>query len=558
MTTKILPVGIDDFPMIREQNFYYLDKTKFISELIRTRGMVNLFTRPRRFGKTLIMSMLKSFFEIGANPKLFHGLAIEQDTELCESYQGKFPVVYLTLKGIEGQSHEEALQNLCEMLSVTGQRYSYLLSSELTSKKDKERLEKIIQAEADTVTLKYSLATLMRMLHAHHGQKVILLVDEYDVPLDKSNENGYYDKMAAFLRSFFGEAFKTNPDLHFAVVTGCLRISKESIFTGVNNLKVDSISDNRFDEYFGFTDKNVRAILKDYELDDAYGDIRDWYDGYYFGGADMYCPWDVLNHCDKLLANPYAAPEAYWNNTSSNAIVRRFIDKADKTTRSAIERLVAGKAIERPVTENLTYAEIDESVDNLWSVLYLTGYLTRDRKREAAIPGYTRLVIPNREVRAIFIDKIQKWFQERVGQSAGTMKEMYRALACGNAERAEKLISSQLRGTISYYDQNESFYHGFLVGLLSGNPTWDLKSNRETGMGRSDITLEDEDGDFGIVIEIKRAKTARELDGKSEEALRQIEEKRYAEELLDEVDAVWIYGIAFSEKKCRLRGKRLK
>ena len=558
MTMKIPPVGVDDFEMIRGREFYYLDKSKFIGDLIRTRGMVNLFTRPRRFGKTLTLSMLKSFFEIGSDPELFYGLEIEKEKELCEKYQGKFPVVSITLKGISGLTYESAMEKMQMLISTECKRLSFLAKSDRIDLNDRDMFELLRNQRSSETQLMYSLSILMRMLHAHYGKKVILLVDEYDVPLDKSNENGYYDRMIEFLRTFFGEAFKTNPDLEFAVVTGCLRISKESIFTGINNLKTDGISDNRFDEYFGFTDENVKTILEYYGLTDAYEEMREWYDGYRFGDMDVYCPWDVINHCDKLRAHPKAEPQAYWNNTSSNAIVKMFIDKSDKATRNDIEKLIAGEAIERPLTENLTYSEINESIENLWSVLYLTGYLTQDRTKKAESPGCMRLIIPNKEIHTIFVDKIQKWFQEKVRRSPDKIKEMYHALAGGEVEKAEKIISSQLKSTISYYDQKEDFYHGFLIGLLSGSQDWSLKSNREAGLGRSDIMLEDEEGEYGIVIEVKRAVKRDDMELKCEEALQQIEDRRYAEELLDEAEMVWAYGIAFAEKRCRMKVKKLK
>ncbi|MDO5136774.1 MAG: AAA family ATPase [Eubacteriales bacterium] len=554
---KRLPVGIDDFYLLREENYYYLDKTGFIRELIRSCGMVNLFTRPRRFGKTLTMSMLKAFFEIGGNPELFHGLAIRQEKEVWEKYQGQFPVVSITLKGVEGESYEDALDSLRMLISAECKRLVCLKKSDRLDDDDKEVFELLRRRKSSEMELKYSLAVLMRMLHAHYGKKVILLIDEYDVPLDKANESGYYDRMVAFLRIFFGSAFKTNPDLRFAVLTGCLRISKESIFTGINNLKADGISNHRFDEYFGFTDENVRTILADYGLSSRYEEMREWYDGYHFGGTDVYCPWDVINHCSRLLEYPAAKPEAYWNNTSSNGLVKLFIDKADNRTREDIEKLIAGEAIERTLTENLTYAEVDEKIGNLWSVLYLTGYLTLDREKEAKQEDCARLVIPNKEVRAIFVDKIKSWFEERVSRSADMLNEMYGALARGDGETAEKIISSQLKYAISYHDQKEDFYHGFLMGLLSLNQSWTLKSNREMGLGRSDITLEDFRDAFGIVIEVKRAKNAADMEAKCEEALQQIQEKRYGEELMELTDTVWIYGIAFAEKRCRMKGKKL-
>ena len=555
---KKLPVGIDSFEKIVKSGYYYVDKTMFIKTLVDTAGEVNLFTRPRRFGKSLIMSMLKSFFEIGGDPELFQGLAIVQEENVCEEYQGKYPVVSISLKGIEGETYKEAIASLRMLISTECKRLNCLRKSNRVDDDDKEMYELLRTRKSSETELKYSLVILMRMLHAHYGKQVILLIDEYDVPLDKSNENGYYDSMVDFLRSFFGEAFKTNPDLHFAVITGCLRISKESIFTGNNNLKVDSISDYRFDEYFGFTDEDVRTILADYGLSDRYEEMREWYDGYHFGDTDVYCPWDVISHCDALLAKPYTEPKSYWDNSSGNSIIKVFIDKADNRTRADIEKLIAGEAIERQLTETLTYSEVDKKITNLWSVLYLTGYLTQDREKKAEKPGCVRLVIPNKEVRGIFVNKIQSWFEEKIKTSAEALNEMYRALVRGEVETVQRIITSMLRYTISYHDQKEDFYHGFLIGLLSGNEIWDITSNRETGLGRSDIMLKYQDNTFGIVIEIKRADRAAELDDKCAEALQQIEDKRYAEELQKDVGSVWVYGIAFADKSCRVKAKKLK
>ena len=555
---KPLPVGVDRFEKIIQSGFYYLDKTDFIQQLLASTGEVNLFTRPRRFGKTLMMSMLKAFFEIGSDPKLFAGLKAAENHELCAKHQGRYPVIFLSLKSIGGKTYAEALRRLAELLSVEAQRLSYLLSSEKVPLKDKERLMRLIDADTDEILLQFSLPAIMRMLHAHHEKPVILLIDEYDVPLDKSSQSGYYDSMVEFLRTFIGVAFKTKPDLYFAVVTGCLRISKESIFTGVNNLKADGISDKRFDEFFGFTDTDVRKILADYGLSHAYPQMREWYDGYRFGDTSVYCPWDVVNHCDKLLADPEAQPQAYWNNTSSNDLVKRFIDKADGTTRSDIERLIAGETIEHRLVENLTYAELDERIDHLWSVLYLTGYLTLDQHRKPAHPGFACFVIPNREVREIFIEKIQKWFEEKVENSAETLRTLYQALENGAAEEAERIIRLQLRTTISYYDQYEGFYHGFLLGLLKGNPEWIVLSNREAGMGRSDIQIEREDLETGIIIEIKHAGKEASLDKISGQALAQITAKGYADSLVDDVETIWGYGITFAEKRCCVRARRLK
>lgn len=558
MKNKILPVGYDDFSKIRAQGFYYVDKTEFIGKLIRSRGMVNLFTRPRRFGKSLIMSMLKAFFEIGADPSLFNGLAIEKDREICEEYQGKYPVLSITLKGIEAEDYENTLENLRDLISSECKRLSFLRDSERVDDDDREIFKLLWSRKSGEVELRNSLKTLMRMLHDHYGKEVILLIDEYDVPLDKSYNKGYYDRMIGFMRAFFGEAFKTNSDLEFAVVTGCLRISKESIFTGINNLKIDSISNSRFDEYFGFTDKDVKQILKDYDLCDKYEQIREWYDGYRFGEVDVYCPWDVMYYCDELLALPDAEPQLYWTNTSSNNFIKMFIDQADQQTREDIERLIDGEVIERKLTENLTYAEIGESIENLWSVLYITGYLTKDKAQKSQKRGYVRLVIPNREIKYIFVEKIHKWFEEKVKSSAQELNEMYHAIITGDAETFENIVASQLAYTISYYDRKEDFYHGFLLGLLVGNREWNLKSNREMGLGRSDITLASQTNKFGVVIEIKRTDNVMEMDVKSEEALRQIEEKRYAEEFIKFKNTVWAYGIAFAEKNCHVIAKKLK
>lgn len=555
---KPLPVGMDIFEKIIDSGYYYFDKTMFIKALIDCAGEVNLFTRPRRFGKTLTMSMLKAFFEIGTNKELFNGLAIEQEKKLCEQYQGQFPVVSITLKSIEGMTYEEAIEKMKMLISTECKRLGYLRESKKLDSNDIELFELFRNQKSSEVQLMYSLSALMRMLHAHYGEKVILLIDEYDVPLDKANERGYYDRMVSFFRTFFGEAFKTNPDIKFAVLTGCLRISKESIFTGINNLVVDSISDSRFDEYFGFTDDDVKRILEYYGIEDAYGEMKEWYDGYHFGDTDVYCPWDVINHCRNLLSDPDVKPKAYWNNTSSNALVKLFIDRADTGTRQDIERLTAGEAIERHMTENLTYSEIDESMENLWSVLYLTGYLTLDRKQKPNNPECVRLVIPNREVRTIFVEKIRKWFAQSIKKSPDSMNEMYEALTSGDAQKAQQIISSQLRHTISYYDSREDFYHGFMTGMLSGNREWIMRSNRENGLGRSDISIKDYESMTGMVIEIKRAAKAGDMEEKCDEALMQTEDRKYAQELEEEMDTVWIYGMAFADKTCKIKAKRLK
>ena len=558
MDKKMLPVGLDSFEKIRRLGYYYMDKTLLIQDVLTNRGDVNLFTRPRRFGKTLNMSMLWSFFEIGSDKSLFNGLAISEEKQLCEEYQAKHPVVFLSLKGVEGLTYEEAIARLVTLISTECKRLDYLEKAPDVKEDDRKIFRNLMARQPEEDELQDALVTLMRMLHAHYGEQVILLIDEYDVPLDKAHINGYYDQMVAFLRGFFGEAFKTNPDLFFAVVTGCLRISKESIFTGINNLKVDTITDTRYDEYFGFTEADVKKLLADYGMEYALEDMRAWYDGYHFGNADVYCPWDVVNHCDKLLDNPKARPKPYWNNTSSNELVKQFIDMADATTRGEIEQLVAGKTIRKKIVETLTYGELTESIDNLWSVLFLTGYLTVDKNAPEDEDDYTSLVIPNREVREIFIEKIQKWFAEKVVTQKNSMEKLCRALESGDAEQVETMLNEQLRGTISYYDSYEGFYHGFLLGLLKGKSDWTILSNREAGMGRSDIQIENATGELGMIIETKRAKSRNDMEAQCDAALKQILEREYAEPLIDDgANEVWSYGIAFFKKKCSVKSVKI-
>jgi len=558
MDKKMLPVGLDSFEKIRRLGYYYMDKTLLIQDVLTNRGDVNLFTRPRRFGKTLNMSMLWSFFEIGSDKSLFNGLAISEEKQLCEEYQARHPVVFLSLKGVEGLTYEEAIARLVTLISTECKRLDYLEKAPDVKEDDRKIFRNLMARQPEEDELQDALVTLMRMLHAHYGEQVILLIDEYDVPLDKAHINGYYDQMVAFLRGFFGEAFKTNPDLFFAVVTGCLRISKESIFTGINNLKVDTITDTRYDEYFGFTEADVKKLLADYGMEYALEDMRAWYDGYHFGNADVYCPWDVVNHCDKLLDNPKARPKPYWNSTSSNALVKQFIDMADATTRGEIEQLVAGKTIRKKIVETLTYGELTESIDNLWSVLFLTGYLTVDKNAPEDEDDYTSLVIPNREVREIFIEKIQKWFAEKVVTQKNSMEKLCRALESGDAEQVETMLNEQLRGTISYYDSYEGFYHGFLLGLLKGKSDWTILSNREAGMGRSDIQIENATGELGMIIETKRAKSRNDMEAQCDAALKQILEREYAEPLIDDgANEVWSYGIAFFKKKCSVKSVKI-
>ena len=566
MESRKLPVGIENFEEIRTEGFYYVDKTGLIRDLLNNWGKVNLFTRPRRFGKTLNMSMLKTFFEIGSDRTLFDGLAISRETALCEAYMGRFPVVFVSLKGVDGLTFEEAESRFIEIIGSEAERFSFLLESDKLSDNEKEKYRALLklkngQYDMGTIVLTSSLQTLSLLLNKHYGQKTILLIDEYDVPLDKAFQHGYYKEMVALIRGLFGQALKTNDYLQFAVLTGCLRVSKESIFTGLNNFKVLSITDSRFDEHFGFTDAEVKTLLDDYNLTAHYGETKEWYDGYRFGGVDVYCPWDVINHVDRLCGEPNAEPQAYWINTSGNDLVRRFVDKADKTTQGEIERLIAGEAIEKAVRLELTYNEIDNSIDNLWSVLFTTGYLTQEGKVER---GVYKLIIPNREVREVFILQIQEWFKETVVHDEKPMQAFCQAFLDGNAEEIQKRLTVILGKMISILDtkakdeQKENFYHGLLLGLLRSEPNWLILSNAESGDGFSDILIEPEDPDTGIVIEVKYSPTLAGMESVCEAAMNQIKEKRYDERLRNEGrENVTAFGIAFCKKRCRVVFEKL-
>ena len=561
MKSKKLPVGIENFEQLRREDFYYVDKTGLIRDLLNNWGSVNLFTRPRRFGKTLNMSMLKHFFEIGADRTLFDGLAISEETELCEAYMGKYPVVFVSLKGVDGLTFDQAYQALCGIVVEEISRLRFLTDSDKLAADEKQYLEKMLKGKYEEADIIGSLKKLSLLLEKHYSRKVILLIDEYDVPLDKAFQHGYYKEMIALIRSMFGQALKTNDYLQFAVLTGCLRVSKESIFTGLNNLKVLSIADARFDEHFGFTDSEVRQILNDYGLQEHVAETKAWYDGYRFGNVDVYCPWDVINHVDRLVGEPGAKPQAYWINTSGNDLVRRFVDKADKTTQSEIERLINGEAIEKAVRLELTYNEIDDSIDNLWSVLYTTGYLTRAGETE---DGMYKLVIPNREVREVFVLQIQEWFKKTFVRDNKPMQAFCQAFQTGDAEAIQKHLNLVLSKMISIMDtkarddQKENFYHGLLLGLLRSEPTWLILSNAESGDGFSDILIEPEDPDAGIVIEVKYSPTLAGMETACEAALEQIKEKRYDERLRNEGrENITAFGIAFCKKRCKAVFERL-
>ena len=561
MQGKKLPVGIEDFKELREENFYYIDKTGLIRDLLNSWGKVNLFTRPRRFGKTLNMSMLKNFLEIGADKALFDGLAIAEERELCETYMGKFPVVFLSLKSVEGLTFEDAYEMLRRVLRSEMLRLSFLAESDRISEKEKYSFRRFLDEQDTREDVQDSLKMLSGLLYGYYGRKVILLIDEYDVPLDKAFQHGYYREMTALIRSLFSQALKTNDALYFAVLTGCLRVSKESIFTGLNNFKVLSVADARYDEHFGFTDAEVKQLLQDYCLEGHLKETKEWYDGYRFGQIDVYCPWDVINHVDRLRGEPDAEPQAYWINTSSNDLVKRFVDRADKTTQNEIERLIAGEAIEKTVRLELTYDEIDNSIDNLWSVLFTTGYLTQTGKPEN---GIYKLIIPNREVREVYIHQIQEWFRETFVQDEKPMQVFCQAFLDGNAEEIQKRLTVILGRMISVMDtkarddQKENFYHGLLLGLLRSASKWLILSNAESGEGFSDILIEPEDPDVGIVIEVKYASSVSELDKACNKAMSQIRSRRYDEKLRnDGREDILAYGIAFQKKRCKVICERI-
>lgn len=554
-----LPVGIDDFRKIRECGFYYVDKTKLVEQLMQNWGEVNLFTRPRRFGKTLNMSMLRSFFEIGTDKSLFDGLYISQNKELCDMYMGKYPVISITLKGIEGMTFEEARNMLKIILKNEARRHYYLKNSDRLTDDDKQQYEQILLGTAENTA--DSLRLLSQLLFLHYDKKVVILIDEYDVPLDKAFQNGYYSEMTSQIRGILGQALKTNDYLQFAVLTGCLRISKESIFTGLNNFKVLSIADARFDEQFGFTDSEVRDILKEYGVSDKISEVKDWYDGYRFGKADVYCPWDVINYVDHLQADPNARPQAYWINSSGNGLVRRLINIADESTKDEIERLIAGETIEKAIRLELTYDEIDNSIDNIWSVLFTTGYLTN--AGEIELPGGDgygyRLVIPNKEVRQVFVSQIQEWFRQTVTYDDGSVQNLCEAFMAGDADKIQNNLNMILIKTISVLDtkarddQKENFYHGLLLGLLRSKPDWRIKSNRESGDGFSDISIEPTIPEKGIVVEVKYSNTISGLDDACDRAMKQIRDRRYDEALREDGrEDIIAYGIAFCRKRCKV------
>ena len=560
VSTLKLPVGIENFEEIRRNRFYYVDKTKLIEQLVETGGKVTLFTRPRRFGKTLNMSMLRSFFEMGSDASLFDSLYIAENKALCEEYMGKYPVIFLSLKSVEGLNFEDARYRMIELISIEAERFGFLADSEHLSENERARYKAMISLHngtnaMDEKVLISSLRILSQLLYKHFGKKTVILIDEYDVPLDKAFQNGFYQEMVSLIRGLFGMALKTNDYLQFAVLTGCLRITKESIFTGLNNFKVLSILDSRFDEQFGFTDYEVKKILENYHLESHFEETKEWYDGYHFGKVDIYCPWDVINYVDQLKYDPAAIPQDFWSNSSGNAIVRRLIDKADVSAKNEVERLIAGESIEKDVALELTYDEIDKSIENLWSVLFTTGYLTHTGRTEA---GKYRLVIPNREVRNLFVKKIREWFLDVSRNDGKTLEELCNAFVNKDTEKIEQIFGDYLWNTISIRDtavakeKKENFYHGILLGLLGYKASWLIKSNAESGTGYSDILVEVPTNRTGMVIELKYAENG-DMDAACEDALRQIEEKNYVAKLKQDGMRNFIrYGIACFKKDCRV------
>ena len=563
---KKLPVGFDDFKKIRENHFYYVDKTQLIEHLLQKWGEVNLFTRPRRFGKTLNMSMLKNFFEIGTDETLFEGLYISENQKLCEEYMGKYPVIFLSMKDVDGLTYDEAENALIQLIGSEAARFPFLLNSDKLSETEKEQYRgfTIIQNGKyciDKGFLISSLKVLAQLLYKHYDQKAIILIDEYHVPLNKAFQHGYYKEMVSLIRGLFGQALKTNSFLQFAVLTGCLRVSKESIFTGLNNFKVYSADDVQYDEEFGFTTEDVKKILAAYNQQDHFEEMKEWYDGYHFGNADIYCPWDVINYIDDLMSDSKAKPKAYWINSSGNDLVKRFIDKADTTTRDEIEQLITGKAVQKRIRLDLTYDEIDNSAENVWSVLFTTGYLTRLGESEN---GMYKLVIPNKEVLEVFVLQIREWFDRVVANDQASTKKINCGFLEGKVEDIEQELTMFLGETISVLDtkarneEKEIFYHGILIGILKSKSDWAVRSNRESGDGFADILVKPKNPDAGIIMELKYANSFNNLDQACERALEQIKDRRYDQALREDGrNEILAYGIAFYKKRCKVVVERL-
>ncbi len=562
-----LPMGVENFVEMRTGEFYYVDKTGLIKTLLENPAKVNLFTRPRRFGKTLNMSMLKYFFEAGSDimpfktDTIFDGLEISREKELCEKYMGKFPVISITLKGATGENFEDAKVMLRRTIGKEAMRFRFLMESDRIDDTERNQYKALIGTDkTGTFTmsddlLKDSLLMLSQFLKKHYGNGTVMLIDEYDVPLDKAYQAGYYDSMVEFIRILFGNAFKTNDSLKFAVMTGCLRISKESIFTGLNNFKVYTVKDVRYNEYFGFTDTEVRQMLEYYGFSQQYGAVKEWYDGYLFGNLGIYCPWDVINYCGDLRDGSVTEPQNYWVNTSSNDIIRRFLSKAKTADRNDIEQLVNGSSIKKTIRQELTYRGLDSNSDNLWSILFTTGYLTQ---RSAQTGELTELVIPNKEIRWIFIRQIHEWFKWETEKNMENLEGFCRAFQENDTTAIEEGFNAYLKKTISIRDTNvrkemkENFYHGILLGLFGNMDGWNVQSNAESGDGYSDISIEIEELEIGIIIELKYAENA-SFDIACREALKQINDQNYSEKLIDDgMTIIRKYGIACYKRRCKV------
>ncbi len=563
---KNLPVGVDNFEKIRTYDYYYVDKTKLIEQLFQNCGEVNLFTRPRRFGKTLNMSMLKYFFEIGTNPSLFDGLYISSNKELCEKHLGQYPVIFLTLKSVDGLNYEEAKNQMMYLIGSEASRFKFLKDSRNLEDEDKAIYQSLIRINDNLYNMNdsvlvNSLQILSKLLYKHFGKKVVILIDEYDVPLDKAFSNGYYKEMVSLMRGIFGNALKTNDNLEFAVLTGCLRVSKESIFTGLNNFMILSIVDQELDEQFGFTEEDVKNILKDYRAEDKFKKVKEWYDGYHFGNADIYCPWDVIYYVNKLKNNSDIEPQSFWVNTSGNDLIRRFIDKANNSTRNEIDRLINGESIDKFLRLDLTYDEIDNSIENIWSVLFTTGYLTHCGINN---DGSYKLIIPNKEIKQIYENQIKEWFKEDIRSNTAKFQELYHSFEIADTQKIETTLNIVLNRSMSVFDaegndiEKENAYHNFLSGILTGNDDWSAQSNLESGEGRADIIIEKQDLTLGIVIELKYVKEKVDMEEACDKALDQIKEKRYTQYLLNkDITNILIYGITFCKKKCKLKVEKL-
>ncbi len=560
---KNLPVGVENFEELRTNDYYYIDKSKLIEQLLDNKGKVTLFTRPRRFGKTLNMSMLKYFFEIGTNPSLFDGLYISSNKKICEKHLGQYPVIFLTLKSVRGYTFEEARKKLLRLVKNEVERFYFLLESKSLLDIDKKKYNELLEMTSDDIELlSSSLRILSELLFKHYKKKVIILIDEYDVPLDKAFNNGYYKEMISLIRGFLGDALKTNDNLEFSVLTGCLRVSKESIFTGLNNFKILSIVDQEADEQFGFTEEEVKLVLKDYHAEDKYDDVKDWYDGYHFGNTDIYNPWNVIYYASKLKDSPDIKPQSFWANTSENILVKRFVDKANNSTRSEIERLINGESIDKFLRLDLTYDEIDNSIENIWSVLFTTGYLTHCGINN---DGSYKLVIPNKEIKQIYENQIKEWFKNDVFSNTTKLQDFYHSFLESDTEQVELYLNTILNRSMSVFDaegnnvEKENSYHNFLSGILAGNDEWTAKSNVESGDGRADIIIELDDLKSGIVVEIKYVKEYKDMSEACIKALDQIKEKRYTQYLINEERTnILLYGITFCKKKCKIKVEKLK